>query len=199
MSAPKRKRRVAEAWPACERCGHLHDQTRPAPSSCPACGAKRPRTRSQNARRSRAKGGRGELAAVAMLRELWPAAKRCIAQSRTAAREGCDVEGTPYWIEAKTGARPAILAAMRQAMRDTDGRPPIVIARRDREGALVTMRAEDWIALARKALESEHASAVARPRRSRAAPGFVEGDWIDADGIPRDEILDDVEVIEEEP
>ena len=117
---------------------------------------KRARTRSQNGRRSRTKGAVFEREVAAVLRGVYPGAERCIAQSRTAAREGCDVEGTPFFIECKVGGRPNVLAAMRQARRDRDGdargkkgtkdaRPVPVVAQRTREPATVTMELDAFV------------------------------------------------------
>lgn len=97
------------------------------------------RTASQNARRSRSKGAAWERDLSAVLRAVYPEAARCIAQSRTAKREGCDVEGTPWWIESKVGARPDILGAIRQALADTDGRPVLVVTKQDRGVPLATL------------------------------------------------------------
>lgn len=110
------------------------------------------RTRSQNGRRSRAKGHAFEREVAAAFRPVAPDAERCIAQTRTAAREGCDVEGTPFWIECKVGARPNVLDAMRQATRDRgeDTRPVLVVAKRDRESVTVTMELSAFIALLAK-------------------------------------------------
>lgn len=52
-------RRVADAWPRCERCGHMHDQTRPAPSSFPECDATRPRVRRKCERKEETNPARG--------------------------------------------------------------------------------------------------------------------------------------------
>lgn len=97
------------------------------------------RAASQNARRSRSKGAAWERDLSAVLRAVYPEAARCIAQSRTAKREGCDVEGTPWWIESKVGARPDILGAIRQALADTDGRPVLVVTKQDRGVPLATL------------------------------------------------------------
>ena len=48
----------------------------------------------------------------------------------------CDVEGTPYWIECKTGKRPSITGAWRQCCDEQkahgDTRPILVICHFDR-------------------------------------------------------------------
>lgn len=95
----------------------------------------------------RAKGARGEREAAQLLRRVYPLADRRPMQARGAARDGCDVEGTPWHVEVKRGARVSVLAALAQAERDTDGRPPLVLARQDREGWIVALRWEDFAAL----------------------------------------------------
>ncbi len=77
---------------------------------------------------------------------LWPDAKRGIGQTR-AGGEVPDVEGTPFWIEAKRRKAHNIRASMQQAIDATDGRPPVVIARWDRDSAddaIVCMRLADF-------------------------------------------------------
>lgn len=75
--------------------------------------------------------------------KLYPDARRGIGQARSGG-EVCDVESTPWWCELKVGQRPDILGAMRQAVKATDGRPPLVVVKRDREEPLVCMRLEDF-------------------------------------------------------
>jgi Holliday junction resolvase len=77
---------------------------------------------------------------------LFPEAKRGLMQSRCA-REAPDVEGTPYWVEAKCGKKPRLYAAFDQAAAATDGRPLLVVAKRDRRETVVVMRLEDFEAL----------------------------------------------------
>lgn len=104
------------------------------------------RTKSQNGRRSRAKGAEWEREVARLLVDIYPNVERNIAQARTARREGCDVEGTRWWIECKVGARPNLLAALRQARSDagTDGRPPVVVAKPDRCPPVVVLDLETW-------------------------------------------------------
>ena len=107
------------------------------------------------ARKSRDKGQRGELEVRDLLRRVpgFEHAERTV-QARHGGRDASDVEGTPYHVEVKCHASaPSVHAAMRQAREEADeGRPIAVFTRRttgpiaDREW-LVTMRAEDWIAL----------------------------------------------------
>lgn len=60
-----------------------------------------------------------------------------------------DVTGLPgIHIEVKRQERTSIHDWMRQAIRDSEGKKiPIVAHRRNREGWLVTMRAEEWMRL----------------------------------------------------
>lgn len=58
-----------------------------------------------------------------------------------------DVDGTPYWFEAKHGVLVNLRAALRQAVKATDGRVPIVVAKDNRSEPLVVMRFRDWLAL----------------------------------------------------
>lgn len=101
------------------------------------------RTRSQNGRRSRAKGAQWEREVARVLAAIWPGAERNIAQSRTAAREGCDVEGTPYWVECKCGAGVDLRAAWKQAEgdRDADLRPIVLVVKEDRRRPYVVCEA----------------------------------------------------------
>lgn len=74
---------------------------------------------------------------------LYPDAWRGAGQSRRGS-DVPDVDGTPWWVECKVGARPNVLAALAQAEGATDGRPPLVVAKRDREAPVVCMRLDDF-------------------------------------------------------
>lgn len=79
---------------------------------------------------------------------LYPDARRNLSQSRSAAREGGDVLGTPWHVEAKHEARPAPIAALRQGMRDAGGKPVLVVT--NVRGVLaVTMTLDAFEALVR--------------------------------------------------
>lgn len=91
----------------------------------------------------RRKGRRVERELAEQLRRVFPDAKRGF-QSRSG-RDQCDIEGTPYWIEAKGGKCPNPRAAMRQAIEATDGRVPVVIVKDDRCEPFVVMRLQDWL------------------------------------------------------
>ncbi len=132
----------------------------------------KPRTKSQNGRRSVIMGKAFERYTVNELQRIGLPAERNLAQTRSAAREGCDVEGSDYWIECKVGADPDPRAAYAQARRDrgdSDSRPIVVVwkkhwqepmatlglwdacacspHRRAEGGPLVTMLFADWLAL----------------------------------------------------
>ena len=106
------------------------------------------------------KGQRGEREAAALLRQLWPSLERGLTQSRGASQ--ADVEHGPAWIEVKVGKRPLIRRALAQALRDTDGRPAMVVTKDDSPGGgkpaqwRVTMTAADFIRL----VEAERYKAV---------------------------------------
>ncbi len=77
---------------------------------------------------------------------LFVRAARGLVQSRSA-REVPDVDGTPYWVEAKRRKVHNLRAAMQQAIAASDGRIPLVVARYDGDSAddaLVVMRLADW-------------------------------------------------------
>jgi hypothetical protein len=65
----------------------------------------------------------------------------------------CDVEGTPWWVEAKVGALTNPRAAIRQAEQATDGRPVVAICKDNakRPGKApdvwVTLRLDAFLAL----------------------------------------------------
>jgi hypothetical protein len=95
---------------------------------------------------ARVKGANWERWVVNRLREVWPAARRGLGQSRDG-REVADGDRTPYWVECKRDEIRSIDAAVRQAVAATDGRPIVVVSKRNRQEPLATMRLEDWLAL----------------------------------------------------
>jgi hypothetical protein len=103
------------------------------------------RTKSQNGKRSRTKGQAFERWVVSELQRIGLPAERNIAQVRTAAREGCDVEGSDWWIECGCGADPDPRAKYSQAFNDQLRSPAphhraiVVVTKRDRCEALATM------------------------------------------------------------
>jgi len=98
----------------------------------------------------RTKGLRFERELCRRLRDLYGGGVKRSIQSRAGGKEGCDVEGTPWRIEAKVGARPNLRAALLQAEQDGaavgDTRPCIAVCKWDSEvggkaaDELVTMR-----------------------------------------------------------
>lgn len=112
--------------------------------------------------RSRRKGAAYERELANRWRDsgLWPEARRGVGQARSGG-EVPDVDGTPFWIEAKCQARPNVYAALEQAEEATDGRTPIVVACRREKGApgraatVVVMRMEAFEALVSAAKWSE--------------------------------------------
>lgn len=97
-------------------------------------------------RMQRVKGKVWERAVANLLKPLFGDSVKRGFQSRSG-RDGCDVEGTPYWIECKHGVLVNLRAAMRQAVEDSDGRIPVVVAKDNRSEPLVVMRLSDWVAL----------------------------------------------------
>jgi len=96
--------------------------------------------------RSRRKGASWERELANKLRAWWPSAKRGIGQARSA-KEVCDVEGTPFWWEAKHGAQTNPRAALRQAEAATDGRPCVAVCKDDRDAPFVCLRLNTFLDL----------------------------------------------------
>lgn len=100
---------------------------------------------------SRTKGHSYERELAAIMREIFPEAHRGL-QSRGGGAEECDVEGTPFHIEAKRGVKPNPRAALYQAVRDARGkRPAVAVIRDDRCTPFVVMTLADWLQLVRLA------------------------------------------------
>jgi hypothetical protein len=97
-------------------------------------------------RSQREKGRRGEVRARDLLREVYPDAYRSCNQA--GADACCDVEGTPWFVEAKEGKTHRIWAAVRQAVeaRETakDDRPIVVISHRTRGMTLAVVPIDDY-------------------------------------------------------
>ena len=126
-------------------------------------------------RRSRQKGAQGERDVANELRVIYPdAARGGLLQTQYGrGSNACDVEHTPWWVEVKRGARPNIQGAYDQSVSETDGRPPLVISRKDRSVWLATMTLDRFIHLVRiiqeyqKALDPEfHIVTVASDPRA---------------------------------
>ena len=99
---------------------------------------------------SRQKGARFEREIANILKPLFPTAARGGQYQSRCGGEAPDVEGTPFWLELKVGKRPNIHAAMEQARAETDGRPPVVISKKDRETTLVTLELEEFLRLVKE-------------------------------------------------
>lgn len=74
-------------------------------------------------------------------------ARRGANQARDASHEA-DVEGTPFWVEVKRSARPSPRKALDQAIEATDGRMPIAVTWKDREGPIVSLSWKHFVELA---------------------------------------------------
>ena len=119
--------------------------------------------RSRAGRRSRTKGKVWERAVAALLRPIFGEQAKRGFQSRSG-RDGCDVEGTPFWVECKHGQLVNLRAALKQALEDSDGRPVVVCAKDDRSAPLAVMRLSDWLEL----VQSAYAAGVAKGLREAA-------------------------------
>ena len=84
---------------------------------------------------SRTKGHAFERDIAGRLRPTYGEGVKRAIQTRGAKSEGCDVEGTPWWIETKVGVQPNPRAALRQAQSDTDGRPVVCVIKDNGAGS----------------------------------------------------------------
>jgi hypothetical protein len=100
-------------------------------------------------RSQRDKGKRGERRAVRLLSKVYPDARRSANQAGGPLQP--DVEGTPWWVEAKEGAAPRIWAAYAQAEDERQAagsnKPPLVIAHKTNGPTLATLGAKHFIRL----------------------------------------------------
>lgn len=103
-------------------------------------------------KRSREKGHRGQREVAKYLSEgPFPDAQSTGSEQsrrRTSSRRPPDVEGTPFWIEVKYGKAPSIWKAMKQGAADTDGRPVLVVVKKDRTPPYVVMTLNDFVQVA---------------------------------------------------
>jgi hypothetical protein len=134
--------------------------------------------RSRRGRAARRKGQQSERDMAALLKRVFPDAKRGIGQARFG-RECPDVDGTPYWIETKCGKGAPIRSALKQAIEDTDGRVPVVIVKDDRCEPFVVMRLSDWL----EDLWHDQPSPVKQCRAARVDK-IIYGDDCDLGGQP---------------
>lgn len=119
------------------------------PAQPPAATPSKKRTASQNGRRSRAKGKTWEREVAKLLRPVFGEHVKRGFQSRSG-RDGADVEGSPFWVEAKHGRLVNVRAALAQALKATDGRPPLVVAKDDRSEPFVVMQLHDFLRILAK-------------------------------------------------
>ena len=103
----------------------------------------------------RVKGAAWERAVANLFAAMWPNAARGIGQARSGS-EVPDVQGTPFWVEAKHRKRQCALAALQQAERAR--RPGYVAAlaviKIDREKPYVAMWLDEFLDI----LEAMHFS-----------------------------------------
>lgn len=85
---------------------------------------------------SRRKGADFERYLCNVFRDIYPNHRVCRGQQGMGGVVP-DVDIPDYWVEAKRGRRPSPIAALKQAIRDTDGRTPVAIIRDDRSQAFV--------------------------------------------------------------
>lgn len=115
-------------------------------------------------KRSKEKGKKWERAIARLLRTTFPDVYRARQSRRggAGADEGADVDGSPFWVEAKHRFTVSVWEALRQSeakqAEKGDRRPPVVIAKIDRpppgwrvglplEPPTATMKLADWVAL----------------------------------------------------
>jgi hypothetical protein len=98
---------------------------------------------SKKGKSAKIKGASFERLVANYLAAVWSSARRGIGQAR-AAGEVPDVDGTPFWPEIKHRKVVNVYAALRQALAATDGRMPVAIWRKDREGINASMLAADY-------------------------------------------------------
>lgn len=96
---------------------------------------------------SRNKGASFERKIANTFKQIFGNARRGCGQTQSASN-GADVEGTPFWIECKKGARPNIQGAFRQALEarpKDDIRPVLVVSMKDRDQPLYTVDEKTFI------------------------------------------------------
>lgn len=104
----------------------------------------------QQSKRNREKGQELQREVANALQNVYPDARNN-PQYRGAKRDGADVEGTAFWIEAKNLQDGSVFAFYRQAMRDKakaeDTRPVLIATTRNREPVLVAMHLATFVGL----------------------------------------------------
>ena len=86
----------------------------------------------------RTKGHSFERQTAIAMRAIYPEAKRGL-QSRGGTGEAPDVDGTPWFIECKVGAKPPHRRAWEQARDASDGRVPVAVIKQDRAETLAIL------------------------------------------------------------
>ena len=116
-------------------------------------------------KRSRVKGKTWERAVCRMLRSIWSSVYRGHQDSRGGAKagEGCDVEGTPYYVECRHEReynwRKHLREALAMRSKRGDARPVVLVAKDDKRPPgwrvgqpttppIAIMLLEEWVALA---------------------------------------------------
>lgn len=98
----------------------------------------------------RAKGHSFERTVAIAFRELYPDAKRGLSQTRSGV-EVPDIDGTPFWIEAKHRIRCNPRRALDEAAADSKSarstKPPIAVTKDTGKPAMVTLYLSDFLAL----------------------------------------------------
>lgn len=94
----------------------------------------------------RTKGASYERVLAKRFQYIYPGARRGIGQARSA-KEVPDVDGTPWWVEAKHQKCPNLWAALSQAEEATDQRVPLVVARRNGGAEVAVMRLEAFLVI----------------------------------------------------
>lgn len=116
---------------------------------------------SKRNRRNKVKGREFQGKIAKLFRNFYPMAHNTGVRQ---ARAQCDVENTTFWIECKSGKKPSITGAYKQALEDSsledDARPILVIAHHERfyKGSsedTVTMSLELFEIFLRKANKNE--------------------------------------------
>jgi hypothetical protein len=107
------------------------------------------RTPSQRGKHSKGKGRRGEQRVATLYRSIYGDKIRRGNQGRRGDDEA-DVEGTPFFLEVKTGKVVSVLAALRQAEEAKDSRPVVCHVKIDRTDAYVAMPESDWMQIVKR-------------------------------------------------
>jgi len=95
----------------------------------------------------RRKGAVNERDAANWIKPIYPDARRSANQAAGAMQP--DVDGTPFWVEVKSGKSIGLWAALQQAIYDrkvaNDGRPILLYLKRDRTVPVVVMLASEFM------------------------------------------------------